>query len=235
MEKAHQYIGHLPESGKHGLDPLFDVWQSQREHERVAMIQHLESEAYKTFKSQFEAFLQKPNAGLDDDHKHSIGKIGTEKQIGIPNLVRYAVPLLIYTRLAAVNAYETVLPTATIMQLHELRIEFKQLRYTVEFFVEVLGEKAKLVIQDIKQVQDHLGDLNDAEVASLLLGDILNTWEDQHRQISIDERPDPLPLLNYLTYRVKERHDLIREFPIVWKQFTRPVFRKNLALAIAAL
>jgi CHAD domain-containing protein len=44
---------------------------------------------------------------------------------------------LIYTRLEAVRAYEAILPQATIPQLHLLRIEFKKLRYAVEFFRDV--------------------------------------------------------------------------------------------------
>jgi CHAD domain-containing protein len=74
-------------------------------------------------------------------------------------------PLLIYTRLASVRAFNAILPDASIEQLHGLRIEFKKLRYTIEFFREVLGEEARAVIDDLKALQDHLGDLNDAQGA----------------------------------------------------------------------
>ena len=41
-------------------------------------------------------------------------------------------PVLIYTRLAGVRAYGPLLSTASLEQLHALRIEFKKLRYALD-------------------------------------------------------------------------------------------------------
>ncbi len=47
-------------------------------------------------------------------------------------------------------------------KIHELRIEFKKLRYLIEFFVDLLPKKrtSKIVIE-IKKIQTVLGDYND--------------------------------------------------------------------------
>ena len=47
-------------------------------------------------------------------------------------------------------------------KIHELRIEFKKLRYLIEFFVDLLPKKrtGKIVIE-IKKIQTVLGDYND--------------------------------------------------------------------------
>ena len=54
-----------------------------------------------------------------------------------------------------------------------LRIEFKKFRYTVEYFREVLGKRAFEVIEEVKPLQDHLGDMNDAQVASQILREFI--------------------------------------------------------------
>jgi CHAD domain-containing protein len=53
--------------------------------------------------------------------------------------------------------------------LHELRIEFKGLRYTTEFFSDLYAGKMRRVIRGFVQFQDCLGLFQDAEVASQTL------------------------------------------------------------------
>ncbi len=49
------------------------------------------------------------------------------------------------------------------------------MRYTFEFFEEVLGPDAKPLIATTKDMQDHLGDLQDAVVTCTILRNFL-TW-----------------------------------------------------------
>ena len=133
------------------------------------------------------------------------------------------------------RAYERLIPEAKVEQLHALRIEFKQLRYTVEYFREVLAEPVKDVIDTIKNLQDHLGNLNDAQVASGLLEEYL---DQQAKLLSSDETVQPPDLRGveaYLAERKHQRQQLIETFPQVWQQFDNPEFRQKLALAIASL
>jgi CHAD domain-containing protein len=144
-------------------------------------------------------------------------------------------PVLIYTRLVAVRAYAAVLPSATVELLHALRIECKKLRYTVEFFREVLGHEAKAVIDDLKDLQDHLGDLNDAQVATHTLNDFLAAWDARQAALPLAERQNPESVVAYLAYRHAERHGLITTFHDMWQRFARQEFRTNLALAVSVL
>jgi len=152
-----------------------------------------------------------------------------------PRQVRDIAPVLIYTRLGRVRAFDAVLDSASLDQLHALRIEFKKLRYTTEYFEEVLGPEANLVIKDIKKVQDHLGDLNDAQVATEILRAFLTQWDDEQAQLSVVERHSPEPIMDYLSYRYTERHRLMLTFKDTWGHFSRPEFRQNLAAAISVL
>ena len=62
-----------------------------------------------------------------------------------------------------------------LIRLHQLRIASKGLRYSLEFLEEVLGPESKVLVKELKKLQDHLGNLQDAVVASNLLRDFL-TW-----------------------------------------------------------
>jgi len=225
MEKAGHYLDSLPESERSGLDPLLHVWQEEREQARIEMNAYLASEAYQEFKLKFNRFLQTPGDGavaIAQDHP-------------TPILVREIAPVLIYNRLAAVRAYTSVLTHASIEQMHALRIEFKKLRYTVEYFREVLGEQSRDVISDIKKLQDHLGDLNDADVATNILRGFLDSWDARQALLPVSERQNPEAIVGYLAARHAERHRLMVTFQEAWEFFLRPEFRQNLALAISVL
>ena len=149
----------------------------------------------------------------------------------IPKLARELAPVLVYQRLAATRAYAPIIGTAPVETLHMLRIEFKKLRYTVEYFDEILGKRAKSVIAELKLMQDHLGDLQDAEVAAWLLRDL----SDKMR--AAETAAETLTELEgYLAFRQDERERLIATFPAAWrKHFDRPGFRQMLANIISTL
>ena len=149
--------------------------------------------------------------------------------------VRHVAPTLIYTRLAAVRAFEAILPTATVPQLHALRIEFKKLRYTMEFFQEVLGPEARMVINAIKKVQDHLGNLQDAEVTCQRLRLFLDEEDLRQTALPLADRQSPAAVITYLAERHTERHRLITTFPQVWQTFNSPEFQRSLAMSISIL
>jgi CHAD domain-containing protein len=152
-----------------------------------------------------------------------------------PYQVRHVAPRLIYTRYETVRAYETVLQEAQIETLHALRIDCKYLRYTLEFLREVLGHEAEAVIGEVKAMQDHLGDLNDAEVAIGLLSDFLSNWDARQADVPLAERRSGEGIVTYLASRHAEKHRLLVTFPEAWKRLNREEVRRWLALAVAAL
>ena len=120
-------------------------------------------------------------------------------------------------------------------QLHALRIEFKKFRYTLEYFKEILGEGADQAVNEIKQLQDHLGELHDADVACQLVSSFLKQWDKDQSQKPIAERLNPEPIVTYLAYLNAERFHLTASFPELWRKFNRPEFRQKIAQAISLL
>ena len=225
LDKAGNYLRAQPSELDPGLQPLLDAWRRERESSQRRLLAYLEGEKYRSFKLKFHEFVQTPGAGARQPAKNGPA----------PRLVREIAPALIYTRLASVRAFDAILENASIEQLHALRIELKKLRYTVEFFREVLGNTASAVINDIKKLQDHLGDLNDAQVATELLKDFLTQWDVQQTSQPLLERQSPQAIMAYLAYQYEQRHHLMLTFQDAWSFLVRPEFRHNLALAVSTL
>jgi CHAD domain-containing protein len=223
MEKAQQYLDAVPQEQRTGLNPLLSLWEAERLEDRTKMLHYLNSEDYANFKRRFLKFVTTPGAGAKKISENS------------PHQVQLVGPIQVYTRLAAVRTFGPLLESATIDQLHALRIEFKKLRYTLEFFSEVLGKEAKEIIAEIKKLQDHLGDLNDADVACSILRQFLDNWESRQVHLLIIERENPEPVVAYLASKHAERYLLTTTFQDAWQAFDQPEMRSKIAAAVSVL
>ena len=226
IEKAHHYLETLPKGQRTIMDPLLETWDGQREQARSSMHLFLDSPEYALFKRNFNIFLHTPGAGSRQ----------VPRDQPAPQRAVELVPVLVYTRLASVRSYQSYLPDAPIEQLHALRIEIKKLRYTVEYFQEILGKRSVEVVDSLKKMQDHLGDLNDAEVATQMLRKFIDDWEQSQIYKPIHERRSIEGVMNYMAARQVERHQLMESFIKTWEaEFMRYTFRRNLAQSIAIL
>ena len=81
-------------------------------------------------------------------------------------------PGMVVNRFERVRCFETRFETGDPLPaptLHLLRIECKYLRYLLEFARHLLGPPGEQLIESLKQLQEHLGDLNDAAVSEAKL------------------------------------------------------------------
>lgn len=221
MQKAERYLEGLGPEQSGDLDVLLADWRKQREQARLTMIEVLDGNKYRDFVDAFRLFLATSGTGA----------LQNTRIPPRPTLVCHVAPHLIYGRWASVQAFGSLLDGAPIVVLHALRIECKRLRYTLEFFSEVLGPEARDVIQAVVQLQDHLGDLNDADVANAMLSDFL-----------FAPRPDgegarliAPGVVAYLAVKQRELQMLVNTFPQAWQAFSQPELRQALAKAVAIL
>lgn len=232
-EKMQAYLDTLPADEQDALDPLLAVWEAERETARAKMLDYLDTGKYARFKEEFNAFLQTPGAGA----LSAVSKKGDPT----PNRLRHVVPVAVYDRLAHVRAYDEWVtgPDVPLERLHQLRIAVKRLRYALEFFQEVLGPEAKRVIKECKVLQDHLGDLQDAGVASNLLRDFLTwgTWgRKKSKKKSMPTEPIVAPgVAAYLAAKHSEIEHLVDTFPEAWARFQNPEIGESIAAAVAVL
>ena len=233
-EKAEKYLKTLPSGHEHDLDPLFALLEKEREKARKDMLDYLDSEKYSHFKKDFSDALASPETlTLQTTNK---------KYDALPHRVRDVLPSILYARLADINAYSEWVegPYLPVGRLHRLRIAAKGMRYTLEFFEGVLGEDAKALITEFKNLQDHLGNLHDAIVEVGLLGSFLRTGEwgsVENGKISGKEAfsEGMEGIEAYLEYREEELQMLLDTFPEAWEKIRNGDFRGRIESAIKNL
>jgi CHAD domain-containing protein len=163
---------------------------------------------YKTL-NRYATFVATEGAGLPEEDCKSV-----------PVRVRHVLPELIFRRIGTVRAYGDILESATPMQFHQLRIRFKELRYTLTFFEEILDGSGLRIIELSRQIQDHLGDLNDAVVAQSLLKEM---------------KCCPTEAAVYGGLQRAEMARLTAEFTALYKEFDQPGLRREVAYVLAGL
>lgn len=205
------YQASLPEDEQDAADSLVKAWRKRRRAARKDLSRYLHGKRYRRFIKGLAEFTSQPGLGVPDDD----GKV-------IPRQVRHLLGSTIWRRYEAVWAYAPVLEDASEKTLHELRIECKYLRYSLEFFREVLGEtKASPLIAPVVALQDYLGNLHDASVA----GEILEKTGGKSDAVR-DQ---------YLAQRGDEALTLMDGFPDLWAKLDNLRYRRNLAAMLAAL
>ncbi len=225
IEKFTAYQQALPDEEQADLEPLIEYCQRRRDKERVVLLDYLDSKPYRQFKKQFNKFVSTPGKGAKP--------IPTNEPI--PYQLRHVTPVLIYTSYEQVQAYEPLLEGAPVALLHQLRISFKRLRYTVENFRELLGDEGQVIIREIKALQEHLGDLNDAAFASGFVEQFLDKWGKHRRKLTSAGKTKPAAVERFLVNKRAEEHLLADNFGEVWQRFNAPQVRQQLALAVAGI
>ncbi|MBA2277138.1 MAG: CHAD domain-containing protein [Chloroflexia bacterium] len=85
----------------------------------------------------------------------------------------------IAVRTAELFSYAPVIPEAEATQgLHDARIAAKRLRYTLELFRAVFGDEGERAIDQIKTLQEELGQLHDHDVRLALIAEELGSLPD---------------------------------------------------------
>ncbi len=197
------------EAAERPLSKLEAYWARRQEKADDRLRQFLGRKSAARIISRYAVLLTTSDAGL-----------ATPGDSDAPFLVRHALPALVFERLGRVRAWGEIRLAATPKQFHQLRIQFKELRYTLTFFEDILRPDAASIIDLSRRVQDHLGDLNDARVAVELLQDM----KKKRQEAAI-----------YRAYQQTELARLTAEFQPLYAEFDQPAIRLSLAVALANL
>lgn len=208
----------LPDDQQPALQGVIDLLDERRKAARESLVNELDRGDTHRFIEAFSKFVTRSGAGA----------IKTAQDNGsapTPNEARYLLPVEVYAHLAAVRAYDSVIENAPVETLHMLRIEFKRLRYLISMFDEILGKSGKEFISELKAIQDHLGNLNDAVIAQANLRELMP---------QLDEA-QAAALELYLQMLAAQEERLRGEFPEVWRRFNSKSVQRQLGNALAGL
>lgn len=146
-----------------------------------------------------------------------------------PAPLNAAAPPIITARFDAVIAQGSrVLAKPNLKNFHKLRIQFKKLRYALEFVSPAYGDSLHPLIEEVVKIQDCLGDLQDTVFTRALIDRLLKRWKGN----VLDPR-----LLFILGELYELQGEIARtkqtEFHKIWKQFDQDALRKTLASALS--
>jgi CHAD domain-containing protein len=147
------------------LTARMEQWLAQRTVAQVELLAWLDSPGYARFVRSFAGFLRTPGVGAVDYTPQPGAEV-------TPHQVRHVTPSMVLDSFERVRCYETWFEgdaEAPVETLHQLRIACKYLRYNLEFTRSLLGPECERLIASLRQLQDDLGDLNDAVVSKRML------------------------------------------------------------------
>jgi CHAD domain-containing protein len=211
------YQSTLPRREAQAIEPLVAEWREQREDARQLLIRELDSDGYRRWVDDYKEFTRHEGVAV-------AATAPTE-----PHRVRDTAASHIWLAYEQVRAYESVLRWADVATLHQLRIAAKRLRYTVEFLRETLGPEAVPLIARVVALQDHLGYLNDADVAATLARTFLV------QQAGDLSEAETIAIGRYLMSREQEVARLRRTVGAPWRGVAGPAFRRALGRVTAGL
>jgi CHAD domain-containing protein len=137
-----------------GLRPLAAAWEAERAARHGELVAMLTSPWFAEVATALAAFVETPGAGVRPVLPRS------------PVIVRDRVPAVLWRHYLVVAAYGQDLHGLDVTTLHELRIQAKWLRYTLEFVREPLGPPATDLIRRVVSLQDGLGEIHDRHAAA---------------------------------------------------------------------
>lgn len=169
--KRERYRGMVPEKLKPGLDLFFDDLTRERAQEYKKFVKGIRSARYKAIMKGWERFLE----------SDTITKTGCpDCDTPVIHVARESIAKRfrkIYREGLAIN---DLTPEE---RLHELRIDFKKLRYQIEFFKSLFpAREIAFVVKRLRGLQGILGDLNDLHVQSERLNLYLSDISPQRKE-----------------------------------------------------
>lgn len=169
LENLRLFRKTLPKGARKPLRPLRSELEAQRQVARQELLAHLDGKEHRAFITDFGEFCTTPGAGVRKSHRRPSDVA--------PHQVRHTMPGIILQGYEQVRAYEVAFADPDSLPLetfHALRIQAKYLRYSLEFARGLLGDDGAALIERLKELQDRLGELNDAHVEQLRL----DAWTD---------------------------------------------------------
>ena len=157
-EASGHWSAGLRADGHDPLDELSALLEREREAARTAMLNGLDSVRWERLARGLGAMAQQGPA------RRSVAS-RVPALVGLPDLV-------VARHDAVAKAAKRARKSGEVADFHRLRIRCKRLRYALEFGSEVYEGRAARYVRELTAVQDELGLMQDAEVASLRLAEL---------------------------------------------------------------
>jgi CHAD domain-containing protein len=204
MDFLDEYIDEAPKTHRKALEEMTDTFLRRRKSASRRLIKGMESPRYEKLRQGFGRSITQPVGSLE-----GLQAVGdrAEEPFGQE---AHALSAL---QLAALTHCSQDLESLESEPLHQVRLACKKLRYTLEFFQDVLPEDAAEIAEKTSCLQDLLGEVHDADVWSRTI--------EKYARKSDDDATGRMckALLRTLDRR---RGETLQEAQRAWGRFTRP-------------
>lgn len=202
----------LPASLRDDIDPLFDHLRRKRSRAFREVIRRGKSKPYRKLLREWDEFLQKP---------------GTDG----PTAPEAALPIREVAQRRIRKKYERILREGNRVledpkddQLHLLRIECKELRYLLEFFSRLFPRrKIRVLIGQLKKLQDLLGACNDLRVQERYLLEVARELRKTGRQ----SNRTPLAIGSLVGALNREKQQMQGAFAETFAEYASPANQRS--------
>jgi CHAD domain-containing protein len=244
LEGLAQYRDQAPDEERLGVEDLIATLRDERNAFREKMLAALDEIDRRDFRRDLEALL-----GADLQEPRKQGGLRSDATLR-ENAQRICVVRVadFYGLAPAVHDPERV------EELHELRIAAKHLRYALEIFQVCFGEDIEKRIEEIKSVQDQIGQIHDCDVLVELLRRHLSVVAQRTHEALVAIAAEALPhedrmarvrdalagadprlgLLSLLGHKLDERRRRYLDFVQWWDEHESGGLRGKLYTSITA-
>jgi CHAD domain-containing protein len=172
---------------------LRDYLQQQRNQAYASLSEALQSHRYAELKQNWQDFLVSNEFATGKGSQHKIGKFANKHIIHIYKTV--------------LSEGKSIGPASPVEAFHQLRKSCKKLRYLLEMFRGLYpSSQVKVLIKELKILQDDLGELQDLEAHSEILQNYLS------QEISDkDAKHEPVNTIQQLIDKMHIRKQVIME------------------------
>jgi CHAD domain-containing protein len=147
------YRSMLPAVLRDDINPLFDYLRAQRKQTLEAVITSFDQERSKRILLNWKTFLREPVP----ETRQPAGAMTPIIELARKRIYKH------YRRI--IKDGQEILKSPQDELMHALRIECKKLRYLIEFFASLFPpKKVRQLVDQLKQLQDNLGDFNDLSI-----------------------------------------------------------------------
>jgi CHAD domain-containing protein len=213
LEELEHWANEREADAQGAVRPLREALADERRAAAAALIRNLETRRHRRLLSALVNFVSDAD---EPSGRHD----------GSPDrMIRDRAASSIWTAYEQVRTYASVVRGADLPTLHSLRIEAKRLRYTFEFLGNVLGPDHEWLVERLVALQDHLGALNDADLAVAVVRGFL---AERDAWLVAEERA---AIVSYLADRERERNHL-RSIGRAWRPVVSATFAQRLGRAV---
>ena len=197
----------LPPFLRDDIDPMFDYLKQERIKSLRRVVTGLRSARYKNILQNWETFLT-----VSQD------AAATEPNAGLP-IIDLASSIIYKQYRRVIKSGHRIHEDTEDEKLHRLRITCKKLRYMIEFYASLYPpRKIKNLINQLKKLQDNLGDFNDLSVQGEYLLDIA-----QKLPLTTQQSKNTLVAIGSLINNLDLKKQRVRQsFAKTFRKFSAP-------------